>query len=92
MDLRKKHLIEYPIEQFLNEFLKNYHVNLTINQCVEAINIFYYEYKNSYILKKKNIRNTLIKIKEKEYKIGVISNTCYYDEIMIDCFKIAKFI
>lgn len=89
MDLRKKHLIEYPIEQFLNEFLKNYHVNLTINQCVEAINIFYYEYKKQLHFEK-NIRNTLIKIKEKEYKIGVISNTCYYDEVMIDCFKIAN--
>lgn len=89
MNLRKETLIEYPIEEFLNEFLKTYDVYLTINQCIEAINIFYDEYKRQLHFEK-NLRDTLIKIKEKGYKIGVISNTCYYDEVMIDCFKVSN--
>lgn len=89
MKLRKETLIEYPIEEFLNEFLKNYNVYLTINQCIEAIHIFYGEYKKQLHFEE-DLYKTLNKIKEKGYKIGVISNTCYYDEVMIDCFKVSN--
>ena len=89
ISLRKKTLIEYPIEDFLNEYLKKYKIFFNLVKCIEAINIFYTEYKEQLHFEE-DIYNTLLRIKEKGYKIGVISNTCYYDEVMIECFKHAK--
>ena len=75
-------LMEYPIEYFLNK----YKLRLNLNQCIEAINLFYTEYREQ-VYFEDNIYKTLKTIKDKGYKIGVISNTCYYDEVMKECFK-----
>jgi haloacid dehalogenase superfamily, subfamily IA, variant 1 with third motif having Dx(3-4)D or Dx(3-4)E len=77
---------EYPIEEFLNKFLAKYNVELNLNECIEAINLFYTEYRE-HVFYEGNIYDTLKTIKDKGYKIGVISNTCYYDEVMKNCFK-----
>jgi len=77
---------EYPIEVFINDFLEKYNVELTLNECIEAINAFYTEYREQ-VFFEENIFYTLKGIKGKGYKIGVISNTCYYDEVMEECFK-----
>ncbi|WP_160689109.1 HAD family hydrolase [Clostridium sp. C2-6-12] len=77
---------EYPIEDFLNNFLAEYNIKLNINECIKAINEFYTEYREN-VFFEDNIYNTLKAIKDKGYKIGVISNTCYYDEVMKECFK-----
>lgn len=87
--LRKENQTEYPIENFLNEFLKEYNIVLSLDQCIEAIRLFYTEYINS-IYYEENLYETLSVLKNKSYKIGVISNTCYYEEIMKDCFKKAN--
>lgn len=86
---RKDKFIEYPIEEFLNGFLMNYGVKLTICQCVEAINRFYTEYRTQMVFDNK-LRDILKEVKLEGYKIGIISNTCYYDEVMIECFKYAE--
>lgn len=86
---RKVTFKEYPIENFLNNFLKNYNIKLDLNECIEAINLFYTEYRNNLHFEN-NIHDTLKIIKNLGYKIGVISNTCYYDEVMKECFKKAK--
>lgn len=77
---------EYPIENFLNQFLEKYNIELNINECIEAINLFYTEYREN-VYFENNIYDTLKKLRSLGYKIGVISNTCYYDEVMKECFK-----
>jgi putative hydrolase of the HAD superfamily len=81
--------IEYPIEGFLNRFLEKYNLSLNLEQCIEAINLFYTEYREQ-VYFEENVYDTLRRIKNKGYKIGIISNTCYYDEVMKGCFKKAK--
>lgn len=80
---------EYPIEEFLNKFLHKYKINLTKEQCIEIINLFYTEYREQ-VYFEEDIYKILDKLKSKGYKIGIISNTCYYDEVMIECFKKVK--
>lgn len=77
---------EYPIEDFLNNFLSAYNIKLHINECIKAINEFYTEYREN-VFFEDNIYDILKSIKDKGYKIGIISNTCYYDEVMKECFK-----
>lgn len=77
---------EYPIEDFLNDFLAAYNIKLHINECIEAINEFYTEYREN-VFFENNLYDILKAIKDKGYRIGVISNTCYYDEVMKECFK-----
>ncbi|WP_061995193.1 HAD family hydrolase [Clostridium sp. ATCC 25772] len=86
---RKSKRIEYPIESFLNGFLKKYDLTFSLEQCIQAIHCFYKEYREQ-VRFEDNIYETLKSIKEKGYKIGVISNTCYYDEVMKECFSKAK--
>lgn len=86
IDDRSKTFKEYPIEDFLNPFLKKYNVELTLNECIEGIKLFYTEYIEQVVFEK-DILHTLSTLKNKGYKIGVISNTCYYDDVMKECFK-----
>lgn len=86
---RKVTFKEYPIEYFLNTFMKKYNIKLELNECIEAINLFYTEYRES-VYYESNIHDTLKIVKGLGYKIGVISNTCYYDEVMKECFKKAE--
>ncbi|MBB6217464.1 putative hydrolase of the HAD superfamily [Anaerosolibacter carboniphilus] len=86
---RKITHIEYPIEDFLNNFLQKYQVSLDLKQCIEAIHLFYTEYREQ-VYFENDIYDVLKMIKHKGYKIGIISNTCYYDEVMKACFKKAK--
>ena len=83
---RRKTFKEYPIEGFLNDFLVPYKIKLNMNECIEAINLFYTEYRE-HVFFESDIYDTLRRIKGKGYKIGVISNTCYYDAVMKNCFK-----
>lgn len=80
---------EYPIEDFLNSFLGKYQLRLNLNQCVEAINLFYTDYREQLYFEN-DLYDTLKAIKDKGFKIGIISNTCYYDEVMKECFKTAE--
>lgn len=89
IDDRKVTFKEYPIEYFLNEFMKRYNVKLELSECIEAINLFYTEYRENLYFES-NIHDTLKTIKDLGYYIGVISNTCYYDEVMKECFKKAN--
>lgn len=82
-------LTEYPIEDFLNNFLQKHELSLNLEQCIEAINLFYTGYREQ-VYFENSIYDTLKIIKEKGYKIGIISNTCYYDEVMKECFKKAN--
>ncbi|SHJ29116.1 haloacid dehalogenase superfamily, subfamily IA, variant 3 with third motif having DD or ED/haloacid dehalogenase superfamily, subfamily IA, variant 1 with third motif having Dx(3-4)D or Dx(3-4)E [Clostridium amylolyticum] len=86
---RRVTLTEYPIEDFLNNFLHKYEFSLKLEQCIEAINLFYTDYREQ-VYFEKDIYDTLKTIKDKGFKIGVISNTCYYDEVMKECFKKAS--
>lgn len=86
---RRVTLTEYPIEDFLNNFLHKYEISLKLEQCIEAINLFYTDYREQ-VYFEKDIYDTLKTIKDKGFKIGVISNTCYYDEVMKECFKKAS--
>lgn len=86
---RRVKLTEYPIEDFLNNFLHKYEFSLKLEQCIEAINLFYTDYREQ-VYFEKNIYDTLKTIKDKGFKIGVISNTCYYDEVMKECFRKAS--
>lgn len=88
VDIRNETSIEYPIEDFLNGYLEKYDIELSTEQCIEAINTYYTEYKKE-LYWDKNLHEILKEIKYRGYKIGVVSNTCYYDEVMKDCFKIA---
>ena len=94
MPLRKLHNTEYPVENYLNKFLEKYDVVLNKEACIDAMDMFYKEYRD-YVFIEDDVYNTLEVIKSRGYKIGVISNSCLYDEVMINCFKkidIDKFI
>lgn len=86
---RKTTYKEYPIEEFINNFLQKYKIRLNLEECIEAINLFYTEYREN-VYFEDTTQEVLKKLKDLGYKIGVISNTCYYDEVMIECFKKAK--
>lgn len=94
MPLRKVNHTEYPVEDYLNNFLKKYNINLELDMCIKAMNEFYTEYRNNVWIEE-DIHHILDNIREKGYKIGVISNSCLYDEVMINCFEkvgLAKYI
>lgn len=94
MPLRKINHTEYEVEYYLNSFLKKYNVYLDLDICIKAMDTFYTEYRNN-IWIEENIHRTLESIKEKGYRIGVISNSSLYDEVMINCFEkvqLAKYI
>lgn len=84
--LRKKNLTEYPIEEFLNNLMRKYNSTLTLTECIKAMNIFYTEYRN-YVCIEEGVINTLKNLKRKGFKLGIISNSSQYDEVMIECFK-----
>ncbi|WP_406242430.1 HAD family hydrolase [Tissierella carlieri] len=94
MPLRKINHTEYAVEDYLNGFLKKYDIELDLDMCIKALDIFYTEYRNN-VRTEENIHHTLENIKQKGYRIGVISNSRLYDEVMINCFKkvgLAKYI
>ncbi|MCQ4923608.1 HAD-IIIA family hydrolase [Tissierella carlieri] len=94
MPLRKINHTEYAVEDYLNGFLKKYDIELDLDMCIKALDIFYTEYRND-VWTEENIHHTLENIKQKGYRIGVISNSRLYDEVMINCFKkvgLAKYI
>ncbi|CAK7027515.1 HAD family hydrolase [Tissierella carlieri] len=94
MPLRKINHTEYAVEDYLNGFLKKYDIELDLDMCIKALDIFYTEYRND-VWTEENIHHILENIKQKGYRIGVISNSRLYDEVMINCFKkvgLAKYI
>lgn len=85
---------EYAVEDYLNEFLKRYDVELDLSMCIKAMDIFYTEYRN-HVWIEEDLHQTLENIRQKGYRIGVVSNSSLYDEVMINCFKkvgLAKYI
>jgi HAD superfamily hydrolase (TIGR01509 family) len=56
---------------------------------VEAINHFYSEYRKD-VWFEKDLRSTLKAVRRRGYKVGVVSNSYYYDEVMENCFKVAN--
>lgn len=78
--------VEYPIENFLNNYLEEYNLELSLDECVNAINLFYTEYREQ-VYFEEDMLDTLRYIRDNGYKIAVISNTCYYDDVMKECFK-----
>lgn len=94
MPLRKINHTEYAVEDYLNGFLRKYDMELDLDMCIRALDIFYTEYRNT-VWVEENIHQTLENIRQKGYRIGVISNSRLYDEVMINCFKkvgLAKYI
>ncbi|MNC18384.1 Phosphatase [compost metagenome] len=89
IDLRKVTLTEYPIESLLNEFLSTYQVQLTLKECIEAIDHFYTGYREQ-LYTEEFLRETLEELRNRGYRLGVISNTCYFDEVMKHCFRVAN--
>lgn len=83
---RKVLLKEFDIDTFLNSFLRQYDIEFSREQCITAISFYYHDYKK-FVFMEENTAITLKYLKQKGYKIGVISNTAYYEEIMIECFK-----
>lgn len=86
MPLRKKHRTEYPVENYLNDFLKKYEIKLDLDMCIKAMNAFYTDYRNN-VWFEADLYETLDTVRRKGYRIGVISNACLYDEVFIDCFN-----
>lgn len=89
IDSRKVTLTEYPIDSLLNEFLSTLQVQLTNKECIEAIDHFYTEYRQQ-LHTEDSLRETLIELRNRGYRLGVISNTCYFDDVMKHCFARAN--
>lgn len=89
IESRKVTLTEYPIDSLLNDFLSTHQVQLTHNECIEAIDYFYTEYREQ-MLTEDYLRETLIELRNRGYRLGVISNTCYFDDVMKHCFERAN--
>lgn len=77
--------VEYPVEDYLNRFLAKYGVQLDLNQCIEAMDRFYTGYRNE-VWHEKGLSQTLSELRNRGYRLGVISNSRLYDEVMINCF------
>lgn len=77
---------EYSIDGFLDEFTKYFGFELdTLEKC-KAIGEFYRPYREQLVVNPGALE-ILKYLKENNYNTGVISNTCYYEEVMKDCFK-----
>lgn len=77
--------VEYPVEAYLNDFLTKYGVKLDLNQCIAAMDRFYTAYRNG-IWREEDLPETLVELQNRGYRIGVISNSRLYDEVMVNCF------
>ena len=86
MPRRVTELAEFPIEDYLNPFLKNYGIALTQDEMIEAMDIQASEFQKS-LWVEDGVIDLLKFLKTKKYKIGVISNSCVYDEVNINHFK-----
>ena len=82
---RRTFYTEYPVEEYLNAFLKRYAVELDLTMCIKAMDCFYTEYRNN-VWMEDDLPQTLAKIRQKGYGIVVISNASLHDEVMIHCF------
>lgn len=83
---RKEHLKEYPIEDFLVPFLLKRGISLDKSQMVEALdqqNLIY----RQHLVMEDDLIKTLSELKEKGIKLGVISNSCNYDEVNLAHFE-----
>lgn len=83
---RRIDYVEYPVEGYLNAFLKEYGVQLCLTECIVAMNSFYTDYRDN-IWWEDDLPQTLRELEYRGYKIGVISNSRLHDEVMINCFK-----
>lgn len=83
---RRIDCVEYPVEGYLNAYLRKYGVRLDLNQSIEAMDRFYTEYRNN-VWREEGLPQTLCELRWRGYKIGVVSNSRLYDEVMINCFK-----
>ena len=83
---RKKYLKEYPIEDFLLPFLNKRSIKLSREQVIKAVdcqNLFY----RKHLVMEHGLIDTLANLKQKGVKLGIISNSCVYDEINIEHFR-----
>ncbi len=83
---RKEHLIEYPIEDFLNPFLEKRSIVLTTSQKIEALNKQNSIY-SKHLVMEEDLCETLASLKDRGINLGVISNSYNYDETNISHFE-----
>jgi HAD superfamily hydrolase (TIGR01549 family) len=85
LDERKSTLKEYPVGGLLQSFMYKYGVKLSEECCREAMQVFYTEYRHQ-VQWEPGLPEALTWLKEKGYRLGIISNACLYDEVMRSCF------
>jgi HAD superfamily hydrolase (TIGR01509 family) len=85
MPLRKKFLKEFPIEEFLDPFLRGLELNFTYEEKVKLMILFDSGYQQD-LVTAPDLHNLLRSLKNK-YKIGVISNSPSFPEVNINHFK-----
>lgn len=83
---RRVTLEEYPVEDYLNNFLSRYGAQLTKDEAIQTMRRFHIAY-NRYVKTEPQLSKTLNELKKRGYRIGVISNCYLFDEVMIDHFK-----
>lgn len=83
---RKEFLEEYPIEDFLSPFLKQKGIRLEKYQLIEALDKQSLHYRK-YLAMEQDLAKTLTTLKDSGIKLGVISNSCNYDEINLAHFE-----
>jgi len=84
-DRKLKH-IEYPIDPIMNLFLEKFDLYYSHEKCVKAIDEYYIPYFKM-LEYEDDLEKTLRELKSRGYRLGVISNTCYFSETMEKCFK-----
>ena len=83
---RKETLVEKPIDELLNAFLKNYDGYMSYPMCVNAFRM-YYEPFMDLIEIKKDTYDVIKTLKDFGYTVAVLSNTPYFSEVMRECFE-----
>lgn len=83
---RLETLQEYPVEDYLTEFLLPYGVTLQRDEIVLAMDVFHGAYREE-LAWEVGLAGTLSTLKDQGLKIGVISNCYLFDEINVRHFQ-----
>lgn len=85
MPLRKKFLKEFPIEEFLDPFLRGLELIFTYEEKIKLMILFDSGYQQDLAIEP-DLHKLLRSLKNK-YRIGIISNSPSYPEVNINHFK-----
>ncbi len=84
LEKRKETMVEYAIDELLNDYLNPYGGKLSERECINAVRCYFRPFLEK-MEKEKHLYDTLKTLKDFGYQLGIIANTPYYKEVMEEC-------